>query len=209
MLKIDSVSFSYGDETIINNLSMELPEGAIFAILGDSGSGKSTLLRLIAGLEKVKSGKIYVDGRDVSDMPPEKRKVGMIFQDYSLFPHMTVYENVGFSINKKRNSPEVDDILNTAEIYRHKDKYPHELSGGEQQRVALARAICYKPKVLLMDEPFSNLDQSLKAMLREKVFAILKNYNTTAILVTHDREDADALAKKIYYMKKGSFERVD
>lgn len=206
MLRIDSLSFSYGKDLIIDKLSLEVPKGKIFAILGDSGSGKSTLLRLIAGLEKAETGKIYVEGKDVTDLVPEKRKVGMIFQDYALFPHMTVYENVGFSLNKKKNSPEVDDILNTADIYRHKNKYPHELSGGEQQRVALARAICYKPKILLMDEPFSNLDQSLKVSLREKVFNILRNYNITAILVTHDKDDAEAIANKTYYMRKGRFD---
>ncbi len=203
MLKIKNLSFGYGKEHIITDLNLTVEKNSIISILGDSGSGKSTLLRLICGLEQTSSGKIIVDGVDVTNIPAEFRKVGMVFQDYALFPHMTVYQNVSYCVKKKEDFKLVDELLNITDIYRYKDKYPYELSGGEKQRVALSRAICYKPKILLLDEPFSNLDESLKSTLRLKVKSILEHYNITSILVTHDKEDANTISDVQYYMKKG------
>ncbi|PID67348.1 MAG: ABC transporter [Fusobacteriales bacterium] len=209
MLKIKNLNFSYEETKIIKNLNLEVNQGEIVAILGDSGSGKSTLLRVISGLEKQNSGDIFIEDKNVNNILPENRKVGMVFQDYALFPHMTVYENIAFCLNKNDDKSFVDELMKITEISKHKNKYPHELSGGEKQRVALSRALCYKPKIILLDEPFSNLDESLKDTLRKKIKNILKYYKITTILVTHDREDAKVIGEKYYYMKNGEIEKLE
>ncbi len=208
MLKIKHLYFQYDKVPIVNNLNLEIETGEIVAILGSSGSGKSTLLRLISGLEPIVRGEVYIDDTLVNNIEPERRKVGMVFQDYALFPHMTVYNNIAYSQKNKKDNPFVKELLEITEIYRHKDKYPHELSGGEKQRVAIARALCYKPKVLLLDEPFSNLDATLKDTLRIKLKKVLKHYNITTILVTHDEEDAKKIAGKHYFMADGKLEKL-
>ncbi|MBS9775780.1 MAG: ABC transporter ATP-binding protein [Fusobacterium sp.] len=209
MLKIKNLNFSYGETEIIKNLNLEVNKGEVVAILGDSGSGKSTLLRVISGLENQNSGDIFIEDINVNDILPENRKVGMVFQDYALFPHMTVFENVAFCLKRNEDKSFAEDLMKTTDIYRHKDKYPHELSGGEKQRVALSRALCYKPKIMLLDEPFSNLDESLKSSLRIKIKDILNHYGITTILVTHDKEDARVIGEKYYYMKKGEIEELN
>lgn len=208
MLEIKNLYFSYGKTLILDNIHLEIEKNKIIAILGDSGSGKSTLLRVISGLEKQDSGDIFIEGKKVNEILPEDRKVGMVFQDYALFPHMTVFENVSFCLKRNENKSFAEELMRTTEIYRYKDKYPHELSGGEKQRVALSRALCYRPKIMLLDEPFSNLDETLKSSLRIKIKEILEHYRITTILVTHDKEDAKVIGEKYYYMKTGKIEEI-
>lgn len=209
MLKIKELYFSYDKTPIVKGVSLEAKEGQIIAILGDSGSGKSTLLRIISGLENQESGDIFIAGKNVNNILPENRKVGMVFQDYALFPHMTVFENIAFCLKRNEDKSFVEELMEMTEISRHKNKYPHELSGGEKQRVALSRALCYKPKIMLLDEPFSNLDESLKDTLRKKIKNILNHYGITTIIVTHDREDAKIIGDTYYYMKEGRIENIE
>ena len=199
-IEIKELYFKYpkSKNDIIDNFNMSLEKGEILSILGESGSGKSTILRIIAGLEESYKGEIKIGGKivfsDNNFVDPEKRGVGMVFQDYALFPHMTVKKNIQFGLkgkNKEEKEKIAMDMLKLVNLVEHKDKYPYELSGGQQQRVAIARAIAPKPSVLLLDEPFSNLD------------ADLIKAGITSIFVTHDRSDAKALANKFIELKEG------
>ncbi len=193
-------SFSRKEKPVINDFSFTMEKGEIVGILGQSGSGKSTLLRLISGLEMPMKGTIKIAGTTVVGegvfIQPEKRGVGMVFQDYALFPHMTVRDNILFGLSnlprKQRNS-RVEEMLELVQMENFDKRYPHELSGGQQQRVALARALAPKPNVLLLDEPFSNLDADLKESIRNDLGLILKKANMTCIMVTHDRRDVEAI----------------
>ncbi|MFY3792722.1 ABC transporter ATP-binding protein [Ureibacillus sp. MALMAid1270] len=202
ILEIEGLTFSYSkkEEPVINDFSLSIDKGEIVGILGRSGSGKSTLLRLISGLEMPLKGTIKVAGTTVvSDriyLQPENRGVGMVFQDYALFPHMTVKNNILFGlsrITRNERKDRVDEMLELVKLEDFENRYPHELSGGQQQRVALARALAPKPSILLMDEPFSNLDADLKEWIREELGLILNKANMTCILVTHDRNDVEAI----------------
>lgn len=193
-------SFSRKEEPVINDFSFSMEKGQIVGILGQSGSGKSTLLRLISGLEMPIKGTIKIGGTIVvSDnvfIHPEERGVGMVFQDYALFPHMTVKDNILFGLSRmprKARKQRVEEMLNLVKMEGYAQRYPHELSGGQQQRIALARALAPNPNVLLMDEPFSNLDADLKDSIREELGVILKKANTSCIMVTHDRNDVEAI----------------
>ena len=171
MLKLESVSKSFGEKTVLNDISLEIREGERFMLLGQSGCGKSTLLRLIAGFESPDKGKIWIEGKEVSSLPVEKRPIGLIFQNYALFQHMTVYENIATG-PRVRHLPEseivkqVDELLEITHLKKVKSSYPQNISGGEAQRVALARAVINRPKILLLDEPLSALDPSLRQYLR-------------------------------------------
>ncbi|SDM55782.1 ABC transporter ATP-binding protein [Bacillus sp. OK048] len=193
-------SFSRKEKPVINDFSFSANKGEIVGILGQSGSGKSTLLRLISGLEMPKKGTIKIAGTTVVSegvfIQPEQRGVGMVFQDYALFPHMTVKDNILFGLSRlprKERKSRVDEMLQLVQMEDFHKRYPHELSGGQQQRIALARALAPKPNLLLMDEPFSNLDTDLKASIREELGVILKKANMTCIIVTHDRNDVEAI----------------
>lgn len=193
-------SFSRKEDPVINDFSFSMEKDEIVGILGQSGSGKSTLLRLISGLEMPKEGSIKIAGTTVVSedvfIQPEKRGVGMVFQDYALFPHMTVKDNILFGLSRlprKQRKSRVDEMLELVHMEKFDKRYPHELSGGQQQRIALTRALAPKPNVLLMDEPFSNLDANLKESIREELGVILKKANMTCIMVTHDRNDVDAI----------------
>lgn len=196
-------SFSAKGEPVIDGVSLTIIQDEIVGILGPSGSGKSTLLRLIAGLEMPWQGSVYIAGKPAVTsklfVHPEDRGVGMVFQDYALFPHMSVMENVMFGLSRlprgKRKQRAVE-MLELVKMESFSERYPHELSGGQQQRVALARALAPKPNVLLMDEPFSNLDADLKAEIREDLRAILKKANITCMIVTHDRADVEAICDR-------------
>lgn len=209
---IQHLSYQYNraTELAIKDFSLQMNKGEIVSILGVSGSGKSTILRLIAGLEVPKTGSITLDGKKVLDekqfVQPEKRGVGMVFQDYALFPHMTVEANIKFGLrklSKKAKQERVEEMLSLVNLSNLKKRYPYELSGGQQQRVALARALAPAPALLLFDEPFSNLDTYLQIKIREELREILKKTNTTSIFVTHDQEDAKALADQIIYIEGG------
>ncbi len=195
----------------VNGVSFEVEQGQIITLLGPSGCGKTTLLRLIAGLERPDSGEISVKGEIVSGknhwVSPEKRGVGMVFQDYALFPHLRVSQNIGFGIvgkDKKR----IRETLELVALDGYQDKYPAQLSGGQQQRVALARALAGNPVVVLLDEPFSNLDVNLRKQMRQDVVRIIHKSNTTAIFVTHDQKEALAISDKIIVMREGKVEQI-
>ncbi|KIL79288.1 ABC transporter ATP-binding protein [Bacillus badius] len=196
-------SFSSAGEPVINDVSMTIQKDEIVGIVGPSGSGKSTLLRLIAGLEMPWQGSIYIAEKPVVTdklfVQPENRGVGMVFQDYALFPHMTVKENIMFGLSRlprREREPRIAEMLELVKMDKFSERYPHELSGGQQQRIALARALAPKPNVLLMDEPFSNLDADLKAEIRADLCVILKKANMTCMVVTHDQADVEAICDR-------------
>ena len=210
LLELRDLRQSYDDLEIVRGLSLRLARGAIGCLLGASGCGKTTVLRCIAGFEAVGGGEIVLDGRVVSRpgllVPPEQRQIGMVFQDYALFPHRTVAGNVAFGLHRvapDERARRVDEVLDVVGLAAARDKYPHELSGGQQQRVALARALAPRPQLLLLDEPFSNLDVELRERLSVEVRDILKKQNTTAVLVTHDQHEAFNIADEIGVMQAG------
>lgn len=203
---VDQLAFRYakGSPPIIEGLSFNMKKGEIVGILGASGSGKSTLLRLIAGLEVPEKGKLVINGRSIVDdnvcLEPEKRGVGMVFQDYALFPHLNVADNIAFGLHKAARSvrkERLDEMLELVQLSCLAKRYPHELSGGQQQRVALARALAPKPAILLMDEPFSNLDADLKESIRTELRNILREAQMTSLFVSHDQADLDAISDRI------------
>ena len=211
ILEIKNLSHSY-DETnqIIQNINLEIQKSDRVAILGPSGCGKSTLLRLIAGLEKPNMGQITIDGTVVSTekliVPPEKRKIGLVVQEKALFPHLSVYDNIGFGIKKNIDKKTItNDLLELLKIDSLKNKYPHEISGGEQQRVALARSLAPNPKLLMLDEPFNALDKDLKGVLYEEISQVFSERGSTILLVTHDSQEAEIMTKKQMKMEKGQF----
>ena len=195
------------DEPAVKNLDLTVEKGAIITLLGPSGCGKSTTLRMIAGFERPEKGIVSLDGKPVSDgniwVPPEKRGVGMVFQDYALFPHLNVFDNVGFGYKGKDKKGRVAEVLNLVGLTGFEDRYPNELSGGQQQRVALARALAPRPVVVLLDEPFSNLDADMRASMRTEVKRIIKEAGTTAVLVSHDQKDALAISDRVMVMNTG------
>ncbi len=216
LLQLNNVQQAYGEQVVIHDLSLELRKGSIGCLLGPSGCGKTTALRCIAGFERVSAGEILLNGVCVSSanffVPPEQRQIGMVFQDYALFPHLDVAANVGFGLHRLARTEckrRVDELLHVVHLSGVSRKYPHELSGGQQQRVALARALAPKPELLLLDEPFSNLDVSLRERLSMEVREILRNQGTTAILVTHDQAEAFAIADEIGVMYQGEIQQWD
>lgn len=209
MLSLKNISFYYNkNQMILQDINLEVKQGELIAILGSSGSGKSTLLNLVAGLEKVSVGQILLDQKDITDVVCEKRNIGMVFQDYALFPHLTVEKNVGFAL-KSYKDPIVDAMLKLVKMNSFKKRYPYELSGGEKQRVAIARSLAAQPKVLLLDEPFSNLDADLRYKVRKEVKEILTQANITSIMVTHDIDDAYDIADRIVFLKQGRIDRIE
>ncbi len=213
-LVVEDMALRYGQKTIVERLSFSLPQGAIACLLGPSGCGKTSALRALAGFEPITAGRIALDGRTLSQpgriVPPEQRRIGMVFQDYALFPHLTVAQNVGFGL---RGHPDAErrvaEMLETVGLAHAVRRYPHELSGGQQQRVALARALAPQPAVLLLDEPFSNLDVSLRERLAGEVRDILKATQTTAVLVTHDQHEAFAMADVVGVLAEGHLQQWD
>lgn len=204
------------DVWAVNNLSLQVPKGELLALVGESGSGKTTLLRLIAGFELPEKGSIDLNGRQVfgpeAYVQPEKRRIGMVFQDYALFPHLSVAENITFGLrhwSRPEKQHRLQELLLLVGLQAQAHKYPHELSGGQQQRVALARALAPQPDILLLDEPFSNLDEVLKEQMRRDMRKIIKNTHTTAIFVTHDTRDALTTADRIVILKDGIIQQAD
>ena len=199
----------------VENVTLEVAEGELLALVGESGSGKTTLLRLIAGFEVPQQGLIYLNKREVfgphSYVEPEKRRIGMVFQDYALFPHLKVKENISFGLKKASKAEKesrVQEMLKLVDLQTQANKYPHELSGGQQQRVALARALAPQPDMLLLDEPFSNLDEVLKEQMRREMRQIIKNTGITAVFVTHDTRDALTTADRIVILKDGKIHQT-
>lgn len=212
-VEIKGLSFRYKNSPVDNvkDFNLEMAQGEVTCILGESGSGKSTVLRLIAGLEFPIEGQVQINGRILFDknvfVLPEKRGIGMVFQDYALFPHMTVEENIRFGLkdlSKQEKKGRIEEMLALVHLGEYAKRYPYELSGGQQQRVAIARAVAPKPSILLLDEPFSNLDAHLRQTIREELGRILKDTGITSIFVTHDREDARSIADQIVILEKGA-----
>jgi iron(III) transport system ATP-binding protein len=198
----------YGDNTVIKNLSVDIREGEFFTLLGPSGCGKTTLLRMIAGFNSIEGGDFYFNERRINNMEPSDRNIGMVFQNYAIFPHMSVYENVAFGLkNRKISKEEVNrrvlEMLDIMQITEYKDRLPEKLSGGQQQRVALARAVVIQPDVLLMDEPLSNLDAKLRVDMRTAIKEIQQRVNITTVYVTHDQEEAMSVSDRIAVMNQG------
>ena len=216
VLLCDKLIKSFGETVALNQTKIELFNGEILAILGPSGCGKSTLLRAIAGFENIDSGDITINGKTVSSRdkftPAEKRRVGMAFQDYALFPHLTVEDNVGFgtkSSSKSDKASLVKQMLKLVELDGMEGRYPHELSGGQQQRVAVARTLAANPVTILLDEPFSNLDATMRTEIRNTVRQALQGRGVATIIVTHDREEAFTIADRVAVMNSGQIEQVD
>ena len=215
-LELNGVVQRYGSHTVVDGVGFCLASGRIACLLGPSGCGKTTLLRCIAGFEEIAAGEIRLHGEIVSRagcrLPPEKRRIGMVFQDYALFPHLSVEENVAFGLGRQRQQDghlRVRQLLATVGLSGLGDKFPHELSGGQQQRVAIARALAPRPELILLDEPFSNLDVGLRERLSLELREILKREGSTAILVTHDQNEAFAMADEIGIMHEGKIQQWD
>ncbi len=216
LLAIRALRHAYGSNEVIRGLTLSLNKGTIGCLLGASGCGKTTVLRCIAGFEPIQAGEIWLNGQLVSRRgvlaATEARHVGMVFQDYALFPHLTIEENIAFGLrngNRAARAHRVNEVLEVVRLTDLRDKYPDDLSGGQQQRIALGRALAPRPELLLLDEPFSNLDVDLRAQLSAEVREILKQQNTTAILVTHDQNEAFNLADEIGIMRDGTIEQWD
>jgi putative spermidine/putrescine transport system ATP-binding protein len=211
-IKFQNIEKKFNETHALQGISLSVEKGELVTLLGPSGCGKSTLLRCLAGLEPVTSGKIYLDNCDITDLSPKRREIGMVFQQYSLFPNMTVEQNIGFGlkikkIEKKRIREKVRDILDLVRLSEKPRQYPNELSGGQQQRVALARALIMEPKVLLLDEPMSAIDALLRRNLQVEIRRIQRSLKITTIFVTHDQDEAMVMSDKIHLFNMGSVEQ--
>ena len=206
-LEIKNIVKNFGGRRVVDDVSLTVMPGQVTCLLGPSGCGKSTTLRIIAGVENQDDGAIYVDGKLVSDagftLPPEQRNIGLMFQDFALFPHLTVAQNVAFGLAGRKITDRVHDLLAKVGMSAYFDDYPHQLSGGEQQRVALARALAPRPRIMLMDEPFSGLDDRLRDDIRDETLEVLKSEGTAVLLVTHEPGEAMRMADEIALMRKG------
>ncbi|WP_299874785.1 ABC transporter ATP-binding protein [uncultured Sulfitobacter sp.] len=209
-LEIKDLRRSFAGRTVVDGVSLRIMPGQVTCLLGPSGCGKSTTLRMIAGVEMQDSGTIHVDGKLICDtifrLPPEQREIGLMFQDFALFPHLSVADNVGYGLRqgtKGQKRERIAELLDRVDLLRFIDGYPHQLSGGEQQRVALARALAPRPRIMLMDEPFSGLDNRLRDGIRDDTLAILKEEDTAVLLVTHEPEEAMRMADEIALMRDG------
>ena len=212
-LIVDKITKKYGKVIAVNKVSFRVVNGEILSLLGPSGCGKTTTLRIIAGLTMPDEGKVLLGERDITRLPPEQRGMGMVFQNYALWPHMTVYENVAFPLRARRlPRDEIDkrvkEALELVKLYELRNRYPHQLSGGQQQRVALARALAVQPKVLLLDEPLSNLDAKLREEMRFELRELQKKLGITAVYVTHDQAEALALSDRIAVMNAGRIMQI-
>ena len=211
-IKFENINKYYGNIHVLKDINMTVEQGELVTLLGPSGCGKSTLLRCLSGLEQVSSGKIYLMGRDVTDVSPKEREIGMVFQQYSLFPNMTVAENVAFGLKMKKVPKDqihqkVKDMLKVVGLADQKNKYPSQLSGGQQQRVALARAIVTEPKVLLLDEPLSAIDALLRRNLQMEIRRLHKEFHITTLFVTHDQDEAMVMSDTIHLLYNGRVEQ--
>ena len=208
-LEIRNLRRSFEGRVVVDNVSLKIMPGQVTCLLGPSGCGKSTTLRMIAGVEMQDSGTIHVDGNLICDtvfrIPPERREIGLMFQDFALFPHLSVADNVGYGLkgSKASKRARIEELLARVDLLRFIDGYPHQLSGGEQQRVALARALAPRPRIMLMDEPFSGLDNRLRDGIRDETLSILKEEDTAVLLVTHEPDEAMRMADEIALMRDG------
>lgn len=212
LLEINHLTCGYDQETVLEDLSLSLPQGELACILGPSGCGKTTLLRCLAGFEPLRSGEIILAGQRIDQLPPEQRRLGMVFQDFALFPHLTIAENIRFGIRKWSRSEQnqrLTTLLDLTQMTPWAERYPHELSGGQQQRVSLARALAPKPDLILMDEPLSSLDLALRRSLGLELRAVLKDQGSTVLMVTHDQEEAFIMADRVGLLQDGQLQQWD
>jgi len=212
-LTLDGLTKSYGDNTVVRSVSLDVKDGEFLVLLGPSGCGKTTTLRMIAGFVPPSGGAIRIGERDITQLPPWKRNAGLVFQSYALFPHMTVAENVAFGlemrkIGKAEIGPRVAEALRLVRLEGYGERYPRQLSGGQQQRVALARALVIRPDVLLLDEPLSNLDAKLRLEVRLEIRALQQQLGLTTVMVTHDQEEALTMADRLVVMSEGRVRQV-
>lgn len=210
---VAGLSKHFGKTSVLENITFDVAEGEVLVLLGASGSGKTTILRIIAGLEMPLKGKVILHGKDVTDLPARERGVGVIFQNYALFPKMTVEKNIGYGLRiRKRRRKEiretVNELLALVQLEEHRKKYPSQLSGGQQQRVAIARTLAYKPQVLLFDEPFGALDTQTRSHLRREIRTLLKKVKVPAIFITHDQEEALELGDRVAVLNEGHIEQI-
>ncbi|NHB92661.1 ferric ABC transporter ATP-binding protein [Photorhabdus cinerea] len=212
-VELKNVTKRFGSNTVIDNLDLSIPQGHMVTLLGPSGCGKTTVLRLVAGLEKPSEGKIFIDGEDVTDRSIQQRDICMVFQSYALFPHMSLGENIGYGLKmlgrpKAEIRERVKEALELVDLGGFEDRYVDQISGGQQQRIALARALILKPKVLLFDEPLSNLDANLRRNMREKIRELQQQFNITSLYVTHDQSEAFAVSDTVLVMNKGKIMQI-
>jgi sulfate/thiosulfate transport system ATP-binding protein len=213
VITVREVHKRFGTFQALDDISLEVPDGSLTALLGPSGSGKSTLLRVIAGLEAPDGGRVEIHGTDATNVPPQRRGIGFVFQHYAAFKHMTVRDNVAFGLTirklpKQQVRAKVDELLGIVGLAGYQDRYPNQLSGGQRQRMALARALAVEPRVLLLDEPFGALDAKVRAELREWLRGLHERVPVTTVLVTHDQEEAMSVADRIVVMNEGRIEQV-
>ena len=207
-VQLNNITKKYGQTLAVDNFSTELPDGHLICLLGPSGCGKSTILNMLCGIIPVTQGNIFFDDKDVTKLPPDQRNIGMVFQNYALYPHMTVQENIAFplevqKVSKKERFAKAEEIAKLVHVDGLLKRYPSELSGGQQQRVAIARALIKNPALLLMDEPLSNLDARLRLEMREEIRRIQQETGVTTVFVTHDQEEAMSISDSIVLMKNG------
>ena len=212
-LRIDHVTKRFGETVAVNDVSLDIERGEIFALLGSSGCGKSTLLRVLSGFETPTRGKVWLDGRDVTDLPPYERPMNMMFQSYALFPHLNVWDNVAFGLKrdgvpKAEMVERVEDMLALVQLQKFAKRSPHQLSGGQQQRVALARSLVKRPQLLMLDEPLGALDKKLREETQVELVNIIKQVGVTCVMVTHDQGEAMTMADRIAVMSEGRFLQV-
>ncbi|MBM7062458.1 polyamine ABC transporter ATP-binding protein [Pseudomonas sp. UL073] len=213
LVKIDRVSKQFDETLAVDDVSLTINKGEIFALLGGSGSGKSTLLRMLAGFERPTEGRIFLDGEDITDLPPYERPINMMFQSYALFPHMTVAQNIAFGLKQDRMpKDEIDarvaEMLKLVRMSQYAKRKPHQLSGGQRQRVALARSLAKSPKLLLLDEPMGALDKKLRSQMQLELVEIIERVGVTCVMVTHDQEEAMTMAQRIAIMHLGMIEQI-